>query len=145
MIMELIDATATNTQRPTLCERINALAQHRPLYENIDKHPQSGVYNRFGKNWPMILYYVEGEVHRCRDAVDEFIWERAPSLTEEELKTEFAAVMEKFIAASRLHGMFHLFHFYHNHVIDDGDSEGSEGDDGDGIGTGAFEGVYGRL
>jgi hypothetical protein len=138
-------AFVTNNERPTLRERVNALAQHRPLYGSIDKHPQSGIYNRFGENWPMVLYYVEGEVHRCKDAVDVFIFKQAQSLTEAELETGLAMVMEKLMSAQFLHGMFPLFYFCLSRFIDDDHREGSEGDERDGLGTSAYEGVYGRL
>jgi hypothetical protein len=101
-------APTTSTDRPSVHERINALAQHRPLFENIDRHPQSGVYNRFLRNWSRVLYYAEGEVYRRSDAVDTFLWERTQSLAEEELETEFGMVMKKETNALLLHGMYLL-------------------------------------
>jgi hypothetical protein len=104
--MAMVHAPRTNTERPSTRQRIEALAQHPTLFEYIDKHPQSGIYDRFGKEWSRALSYVDGIVHQCSDAVDTFIWERSKSLTEEKLETEFAEVMKNEIDALLLHRMF---------------------------------------
>jgi hypothetical protein len=112
-------APETNTERPSTRERINALATHRPLFEHIDNHPQSGVYNRFGKNWSRSLNYIEGEVHRCNDVVEDCFRKRSQILAEGDFKTEIETALKKEMETLLLHRMLPPLHFlFPAHRID---------------------------
>ena len=58
-------------------DRLMALSEHGDLFEHIDKYPQSGVYERFGREWAMTIAYVEGEVQSCSDVANQFIRDKS--------------------------------------------------------------------
>lgn len=58
---------------PSMQDRITALHSHNKLLDTIPEHPQAAICKQFSREFALITYYNEGEVHQSRHAVETFL------------------------------------------------------------------------
>lgn len=68
-----IEMSKATPQGISALRRIEALRYHTLLFDHIAMRPQSGVYDRFIKQWPKVVAAIEGEVYHRIEDLDKFI------------------------------------------------------------------------
>ena len=58
---------------PSAKERIVALHKHNHLFETMAENPQTGIFERFEKQWAFVASYTESQVHRYWNDVEMFL------------------------------------------------------------------------
>lgn len=104
--MTSIHSLDAKYNKPSMRERIEVLPERKNLFEHIDNHPQSGIHDRFGKYWAMVLADAEREVHRCWHAVNVFFWDIPKNSTDEIFLDGYSKVMGELTHALFHHGMY---------------------------------------
>jgi hypothetical protein len=141
--------SSTIYKGPTTRERIEALAEHSPFFEHTAQHPQTVIHERFPEPWTMIIAYVEGEVHRCYDAANEFIWKNSGNVAEEDeeetLSADFSNTMDNLGDVLLRHGMQPSLKIVIRFPSDCNDSKRSQCFESDGDGTVSLNEVHERL
>ncbi|KAH7408184.1 hypothetical protein DE146DRAFT_364418 [Phaeosphaeria sp. MPI-PUGE-AT-0046c] len=82
---EMSKATA---QRTSTLRRIKALRCHTPLFNHIAMKPQSGLYDRLGKQWPMVVAAIEGEVYERVEIFEKFIFKDSNGIEDSGARAE---------------------------------------------------------